>query len=501
MRQVLYNVLLVCILGGVAAVLDLSDVTTAYQPTPARDLIIGVTDVDAALRELDPMTVRHVMRPIRAIAITGDVTALDRRLIRYMEPDPPDAVRVTDDLLDYGVDNIQGEVVWGGAENATDVIPGQGGAGIKLGIIDTGIDCTHEDLAPDCTPGANFVNPPFVGDDHGHGTHVAGLAAARDNGLGTIGTAPEASLYGIKVLDNFGSGSWSGVAMGILWAADNGMHVINMSLGGSGFSQAVADSVDYAQSKGVLIVSAAGNSGGCATCDTVLYPAKYPHSMAIAAVDSSDTRASFSSTGPEVDVAAPGVSNLAPVPTGACSLCDPSGYRRLSGTSMATPHTAGVGVLLMSRGLTNVAARQRIQDTAVDLPPAGKEWLTGCGRVDAVRAVGNIGAPCGSPPPPPPPPPAECSANFAGSVHHREPVPEHIFAAGTCTGNFVIQLTWSNSRKDMRLSVVTPAGVEHVADCCYPESLTLPVEVGDWRLRAGTKSNGRLDYSVTVSNP
>ena len=235
---------------------------SAYQPAPEAHVIVGVTDVDAALRQLDPDTIRFVMRPIRAIAISGDVSGLDRDLVRYIESDPPDAARISDDILDYGVDNINAEVVWGGAEDATNVIPGQGGAGIKLGIIDTGVHCTHEDLTPDCNFGANFVNPPFQGDDHGHGTHVAGLAAARDNGLGTIGTAPEASLYGIKVLNSFGSGSWSAVASGILWSADNGMNVINMSLGGSSFNQAVADAVEYAQGKGVLIVSAAGNSGG-----------------------------------------------------------------------------------------------------------------------------------------------------------------------------------------------------------------------------------------------
>ena len=486
-------------------------------PAQPVDVIIGVTDVDEALKQLDPATVRYVLRPIRAIAVTGDVGVLDKKLVRYIEPDPPDAVRITDDLLHYGVDNINAEVVWGGVEDATNVIPGQGGAGAKLAIIDTGIHCAHEDLAPDCNFGANFVNPPFAGDDHGHGTHVAGLAAARDNGLGTIGTAPETSLYSVKVLSAFGSGSWSAVAAGIIWAGDNGMHVVNMSLGGSSFSQAVSDAVDYAHGKGVLIVSAAGNSGGCSTCDTVLYPARYANSMAVAAVNITDTRASFSSTGPEVDVAAPGVSNLGPVPTGSCSLCDPSGYKLLSGTSMATPHTAGVGALLVSRGLTNVQARQRLQDTAIDLAPVGRDWLTGCGRVDALRAVDNIGTPCPTPPAPPPPTPTPiptptpppptptptpptCFASFSGSIHHKDADQEQIFNAAVCTGQFVITLSWANIHKDLRLTVFTPAGIRHDSDCCYPEQITLPVGTGQWRLVVGTNTTGKVDYSLSVVN-
>src|SRR5206468_2072809 len=174
---------------------------------------------------------------------------------------------------------IDAEVVWGGADKATNVIPGQGGAGVKVAVIDTGIDCGHPDLGLNCVWGANFVKGGGAGkrtDDHGHGTHVAGIIAARDNGFGVIGVAPEATLYAVKVLDANGSGSSSAVANGIVWAVQNGMHVINMSLGGSGFSQAIADAVKAAWDADILVVSAAGNEG---CCDTVLYPAKYPGSM------------------------------------------------------------------------------------------------------------------------------------------------------------------------------------------------------------------------------
>jgi subtilisin family serine protease len=210
-----------------------------------------------------------------------------------------------------------------------------------------------------------------------------------------IGTAPEVDLYAVKVLGANGSGAWSGVAAGIDWAVQNGMNVINMSLGGTSSSQAVADAVAAAQAAGILVVSAAGNLG---CCNTVLYPAKYPGSMAVAAVDQSDVWASFSSTGPEMDVAAPGVSIRSSVPTGSCPLCDPSGYRSLSGTSMATPHVSGVGALLRSRGWTSADAWSLINSTAKDLGGAGFDEFYGHGRVDALAAVG------GTPPPPPPPP-------------------------------------------------------------------------------------------------
>jgi subtilisin len=384
---VLVTTLAVLVAGSAARV----SAPTAAAAEPTRH-IIGVRDVPAGLRAAAAANLHAVgvIPIIDAIVVEGSGQAAralaGRPFVRYVEPDPPDAVWTQADTLVYGVSNIEAEVVWGGVHGATNVIPGQGGAGMKVAVVDTGIDCGHPDLAPNCVYGANFTfkGNKLAFDDHGHGTHVAGIIAARPNGFGVIGVAPEATLYAVKVLDANGSGALSSVASGIIWAVRNGMHVINMSLGGSGYSQTLADAVKAASDAGLLVISAAGNSG---CCDTVLYPAKYPESMAVAAVDAQDQRAGFSSTGPEVDVAAPGVAILSTVPRGTCKLCDPSGYRFLSGTSMATPHVSGTGALVMSRGFTAAEARDQISGTAKDLGFTGFDLLYGWGRVDALAAV------------------------------------------------------------------------------------------------------------------
>ena len=375
----------------------LSFVSAGAYAQQQQRLIVGVTDLAVAARELPAQaaTVRGIIGISRAIAVTGDPDRL-RHLpfVRYVEDDPIDAVSIDAEVLEYGVNQINAEAIWGGAPNATTLIAGQGGAGIKVAVIDTGIDCGHQDLAGGCVYGANFVNSSQAFDDNGHGTHVGGIIAARQNGIGVIGVAPEATVYAVKVMDSTGSGSWSAVAMGIDWAVKNGMHVINMSLGAAVGSQAAADAIAKAEAAGVLIVASAGNSG---CCNTVGYPGAYDGVLAVAAVDSNEVRASFSSTGPQVDVAAPGVAIRSTVPTGSCSLCDPSGFMWLSGTSMAAPHVAGLGALLRSRGWSAMEAASLMTTTAVDLGAPGFDSEYGYGRVDALAATG--GAPAALLPP------------------------------------------------------------------------------------------------------
>lgn len=240
------------------------------------------------------------------------------------------------------------------------------GSGMKICIADTGIS-VHEDL-PKPLAGMNFSSsgsPDDFDDRHGHGTHVSGTAAARENKIGVIGVAPLASLIAAKVLSDSGSGSWSGVAEGIRYCMEQGAHVISMSLGGSSGSSLVQQALKDAQAAGIISVCAAGNSRG-----PVGYPAKYPECVAVSAVDSAKRFASFSSFGPEVEYAAPGVGTL--------STCKGNTYCTKSGTSMATPHVSGCFALAISRGKKTLVGVKQDQLT---------DDQEGKGLIDCLQSV------------------------------------------------------------------------------------------------------------------
>jgi len=281
---------------------------------------------------------------------------------------------------------------------------GNKGTGVKVGIVDTGIYYSHPDLDGNYKGGYDFVNldaDPL--DDNGHGTHVAGTVAAEDNSEGVVGVAPEAWLYAVKVLNASGSGYYSGIILGLQWCVDNGVQVANMSLGGSSDSSTLHAACDNAYAHNVVLVAAAGNSGNAAgQGDNIGYPARYSSVIAVGATQQNDTRASFSSTGPNLELVAPGVSIL--------STYLNNGYATGSGTSMASPHVAGVAALVIASGVSSAAdVRSRLDTTADDLGAAGFDNLYGNGIVDAVEAAG------GAPPPPPPPPPP-LSLNVAVST-------------------------------------------------------------------------------------
>jgi subtilisin len=261
------------------------------------------------------------------------------------------------------------------------------GSGVRVAVMDTGIDYTHSELAANYRGGVDYVNndnDPM--DDHWHGTHVAGTIAAVLNGTSVTGVAPEVDLYGVKVLSSSGSGSFSWVISGLDWCVANNIDVVNLSLGSSSDpGSTVRAAFDNAWAAGIVIMSSAGNAG--AGTNTVGFPAQYNSAIAIASTDSADARSSFSSTGPAVELAAPGSSILSTYPG--------NSYATASGTSMACPHAAGVAALVIAGGIAddngdgriNDEVRAALQVTAIDLGSAGRDQEYGYGLIDAEAAV------------------------------------------------------------------------------------------------------------------
>ncbi|MFH1810822.1 MAG: S8 family serine peptidase [Pseudomonadota bacterium] len=275
------------------------------------------------------------------------------------------------------------------------------GRGVVVAVIDTGVSDGKgklkpvEDLDPDrFVPGYNFVSDsPDASDDHAHGTHVAGtVAQSTDNGKGVAGVAFEARIMPIKVLSARGGGTVSDIAEGIRWAVRHGADVINMSLGGPFPSLALARAVAYARSHGVVVVCAAGNSGR----KGVGYPAAHSGSIAVSALGPDKTLSFYSSWGKQVAIAAPGGDtrvdlNNDGIPDGVLQNTivpgDPSrqGYFPFQGTSMASPHVAGVAALIIGQGITSPDKVQDILEGSAESLGDGEKY--GAGMVDAAAAV------------------------------------------------------------------------------------------------------------------
>lgn len=256
---------------------------------------------------------------------------------------------------------------------------------VLIAVLDTGIDQAHPDLSSKISANKDFTGSGSVDDFYGHGTHVGGIAAASTNNTdGVAGTCPDCMLLNGKVLNNSGSGANSWIANGIIWAADNNAKVINLSLGSSLKSYTLESAVNYAWGKGVVVVAAAGNSGN----PSKLYPAAYNNVIAVAATDNRDRKAYFSNYGSKwVDVAAPGANIFSTFPTHPYSINKALGYDFASGTSMATPFTAGVAALIWSTpyGTSNSAVRARLESTADRITGTGTYWSAG--RINAGKAV------------------------------------------------------------------------------------------------------------------
>jgi thermitase len=435
------------------------------------ELVVGLEEGDFALPLLAMEMVGTITAqnpPIRSfvVKLAPNLTMQDageflRALpgVRYVEPNYLAFAFATPNdpyfSQQYGPQRIQANLAW-------DIWQPQ--RTVYIAIIDTGIDSNHPDLTNKMRRHANGAvygyntldNTTNALDDNGHGTHCAGIAAAEiNNGVGIAGVAawnPNVAnsrayvqLMPVKVLSSSGSGTLDAVARGITWAADNGAHILSLSLGAGAGSQQLQDAVNYAWTRGCLVVAAAGNGGS----SSPNYPAYYTNCIAVAATDSSDRLASFSQYGSWVDIAAPGVGILSTIPN--------NRYASYDGTSMACPHVAGAAAVLWSHNpsLTNAQLRSALE-TNVDpyQPLSGRTLAPNAGRLNVYRALQAVGG--GGPTQPSL---SSLSLNPTSVVGGNSSTGTVTLTAPAPSGGFVVNLSSSNtSVATVPSSVTVPAG-------------------------------------------
>ncbi len=429
---------LACVLAGVSVAADTVRQTGAVLEPPLEwvpgELIIGFESAPSA-DELDAIDavlgnvhawrtlphaphakgqpgVPHPLESVRIITVPDDqdIVALAARVellagVAFAEPNYVThiALHPNDPFYDtqqYGPQKVNAEAAW-------DITLGD--ASVVLAVADTGYNYTHEDLG-----GAIWVNDDpingvdddgngFIDDINGwdfynndnnmldqnqHGSHVSGIAAARtNNGVGIAGMA-QVSIMPLQVFSSGGSGTWDAIANAIFYATDNDAHVLNYSGGGSGGSALLQQAVDYAFANNFTVVAAAGNFNS----SSPFYPAAYDTVIAVSGTDRFDNRYSSSNFGNWIDVAAPAVNVFS------LSCCGTNAYTTLTGTSMASPHVAGLVALMMSLDptLTPIQVRDLLRDNAVDLGTPGFDQYFGYGRIDALATLSAMG---GGPPP------------------------------------------------------------------------------------------------------
>jgi subtilisin family serine protease len=393
------------------------------QPAYAPGVVLVGFDGRAVPADVARALARHGLTPTGTIASLGVIrtsvvpgresaaaTAIKHAPgVAFAEPDFAAFAQVTPNDPrwgeQWGMARIRADLAW---DLVTDT------HGLVIAFLDTGINLDHPDLAPaiwtnpgevadndldddgngqvDDVHGWHFYQTYTAGgwvprqdnnvrDPHGHGSHVAGIAAAvANNGIGVAGLAWGARLMPVRVLDEYAEGWYSDIAAGMVYAADNGARVLNLSLGGPEPSETLRVAVDYARSHGCLVVAAAGNTGG-----PVLYPAAYGPALAVGATDRDDRPASFSNRGPELDLVAPGVAIVS-------TWRSPYDTFTKSGTSMAAAHVSGLAALIWAAapGYSADQVAGLMVTTALDLGPAGRDSDTGAGRIDAFAALSRL---------------------------------------------------------------------------------------------------------------
>jgi len=255
----------------------------------------------------------------------------------------------------------------------------KGKQGVPVAIIDSGIDPEHHDLEERIVQGYNaFEDNEAFFDDNGHGTHVAGIfGAVTNNESGIAGVTWNNPLLAVKVLDDEAIGDSFSIAKGIRWATDHGAKVINLSLGDEHNSEVMHEAIKYAYDRDVVLIAATGNEG----VETPMFPAGYPEVLAVGSTNEKLERSFYSNYGKHTDVTAPGEH----IP----STFIGDQYVMMSGTSMSSPHVAGVAALIRSQNedLTNEEVYERIRNTAEDLGPKGFDHYYGYGIANASKAL------------------------------------------------------------------------------------------------------------------
>jgi len=408
-------------------------------------------------RAMDSDSVRTLLR-----ALPG-VRYVERNYLVFACNDPMLAQQ-------WGLARIQASQAWAIASPQRTVY---------IAIIDTGIDANHPDLSrrmrrynDGSVYGYNTqLNNANTHDHHGHGTHCAGIAAAHtNNGVGIAGVAGVApvQIMPLKVLNDQGFGTISDVARGITWAADNGAHVLSLSLGSNAGTQQLADAVNYAWNRGCLVVAAAGNNG----IPAPFYPAYYENALAVAASDPNDRLTDFSQYGAWVDIAAPGSSVLSTVPG--------NRYEAWSGTSMACPHVAGAAALIWScaPSLTNQQLRLALENNADPVQPFWSGGIgEGKGRLNLLRALQ-----------------AALQMENTPTVSQLTLSPTSVTAGGTVRGTVVLSRAAGASGAVVELRSSNP----QLAWC--PAQITVPQGQTTGTFNIGTAANGVGSVVITASS-